>query len=117
MRQLLNLQGVFFTLAEHPGNTSRPFTRLLFRHAGIEQLLVNLQAKALGARAQMARQRFLEQFRHAPVPFQALRADAQTLRAAHQGGLGASEVVPVQVGRGVGSQQMKLDKFTHVITS
>jgi len=114
MHQLLNLQGfVFLDRTVHLGDLARPVFGLLVSHTCGQQLLIGRDPQQLGARANRASQLLLKNLGRAPGPLQALRGHPQTLYPAQPCGLGLPGVVSVEVGRGVGDQQVQLNKTGH----
>ncbi len=90
-----------------------PLGRIFRAEATRHQRVHEPAGEFLGALAERARQHFDQDIGGAEGPFQALGGDPDPLGPAEGQGLGAAGVVPVQIGRGIGGQQVQLQELGH----
>ena len=117
MGELLDLQWIFlFDLAENGGDGGGPFFGILLLDARADQLFVHFGSQSLGARTLEFTQGIFKMFGGPPGSLEALRRYPQPLRTTDDGGFRSPEIIPVEIGRRIGGEQMQLDEGSHKVT-
>ena len=106
-----------FDFSEYPRDFSSDRIRFFGRGAFRQQMLFDFFSETLGSLSQMTVERAPETLARADGALERLRGNAQSLDAAHQGGLGAPCVVAVEIRRGIELQPMQLDETGHADVS